>query len=53
MNYTEYDDEDTFMDYEYETYDHNPYLGPRDTVDNPDNWGINAPDFLPIWGEGL
>lgn len=42
-----FEDDDVFMDYEYETYDHNPFLGERDVIDGPDNWGINAPDWLP------
>jgi hypothetical protein len=39
----EYDD--VFMDYEHETYDHNPFLGERDVIGSEDNWGINAPDW--------
>lgn len=43
--FEDYEDDDIFMDYEHETYDHNPFLGERDVIGSMDNWGINAPDW--------
>ena len=40
-----YEDDDVFSDYDNDTYDHNPFLVPRDVIGSEDNWGINAPDW--------